>query len=127
MHIDHIALYVRDLEAAKDFFERYFGARAGNIYHNAATGFRSYFLCFDDGARLELMTRGEIVEDTRHPYRTGYIHLSFGAGSAAKVDSLAERLRADGFRIVDGPRTTGDGYYEVCIEGIEGNLIEITV
>ncbi len=29
--------------------------------------------------------------------------------------------------LVSGPRTTGDGYYESCIVGIEGNQIEITV
>ena len=51
MRIEHIALYVDDLEAAKSFFERYFEARAGELYHNTITGFRSYFLSFSDGAR----------------------------------------------------------------------------
>lgn len=59
--------------------------------------------------------------------RTGYIHLAFSAGSKEKVDSLTARLKADGYEILSGPRTTGDGYYESCVFGIEENLIEIGV
>ena len=54
MKIEHIALYVNDLEAAKDFFVRYFDAVPNGGYHNPRTDFRSYFLIFADGARLEL-------------------------------------------------------------------------
>lgn len=42
------------------------------------------------------------------------------------MNALTERLRNDGYLVVSGPRTTGDGYYESCIVGIEGNQIEIT-
>ena len=59
--------------------------------------------------------------------RTGYAHIAFSVGSREKVDALTERLRSDGFKVVSGPRTTGDGYYESCIVVIEGNQIEITV
>jgi lactoylglutathione lyase len=59
--------------------------------------------------------------------RTGYAHIAFSVGSKEKVDELTERLKADGFEVVSGPRTTGDGYYESCVVAIEGNLIEITV
>lgn len=127
MHIEHIALYVRDLEAARTFFETYFDARAGKLYHNTITDFRSYFLSFDTGARLEIMTRPRMVDDPKATARTGYIHLAFSAGSAERVDELTARLAADGYEVVSGPRTTGDGYYESCIVGLEGNQIEITV
>ena len=126
MKLDHIALYVKDLEAARLFFTRYFGARANPMYHNPRTGLRTYFLTFSGGARLEIMTRPDLQDDDKHPRRTGFIHISFSVGGEEQVDRLTEQLRADGYRVVDGPRTTGDGYYESCIEGPEGNLIEIT-
>ena len=126
MKIDHIALYVNDLEAARTFFARYFGATSGALYHNPRTGLRSYFLSFDDGARLELMSRPDTEDAPKSLFRTGYAHLALSAGGKEEVDRLTEQLRTDGFRIISGPRTTGDGYYESCIIGPEGNLIEIT-
>lgn len=127
MRIEHVALYVRDLEAARTFFETYFAARAGKLYHNPVTDFRSYFLSFTDGARLEIMTRPQLADKPDSPLCAGYIHLALSVGSAERVDELTARLAADGYEAVSGPRTTGDGYYESCIVGIEGNLIEITI
>lgn len=127
MRIEHIALYVNDLEAAKSFFERYFEARAGELYHNTTTGFRSYFLSFSDGARLEIMNKPEMSDIEKPLARTGYIHLAFSVGSRDAVDALTAQLAADGFEAVSGPRTTGDGYYESCVIALEGNQIEITV
>ena len=127
MKIEHIALYVNDLEAARDFFCRYFNAVSNEGYHNKTTDFRSYFLTFSDGARLEIMTRPNMDDLPKSPNRTGFVHLAFSAGSKEAVDELTDRLRADGYRILSGPRTTGDGYYESCVEGFEGNIIEITV
>ena len=49
MKLEHIAMYVKDLEAAKEFFIKYFGAKPNEGYHNEKTDFRSYFLCFDGG------------------------------------------------------------------------------
>ena len=126
MRIEHAALYVRDLEGARAFFERYFGAVSGPMYHNSRTDFRSYFLSFDGGARLELMTRPGMDDPEKTAARTGYIHVAFSAGGRAAVDRLTERLKEDGYPVLSGPRTTGDGYYESCILGIEGNQIEIT-
>ena len=126
MHIEHIAMYVKDLEKSKDFFVRYFSAAANERYHNKATGFRSYFLSFDGGARLEIMTRPHLTAEESPAYRTGYNHIAFSLGSRAAVEALTERLRADGHMVVSGPRVTGDGYYESCIIGIDGNQIEIT-
>ncbi|WP_232369888.1 MULTISPECIES: VOC family protein [Prevotella] len=84
-------------------------------------------LSFDDGARLEIMNKPQMTDGEKSRNRTGYIHLAFGTGGKEGVDTLTERLRADGFHVIDGPRTTGDGYYEACVEGFEGNLIEITI
>ena len=126
MHIEHIAMYVNDIESTKDFFVKYFNATANKGYHNQTTNFRSYFLSFDDGARLEIMNRPQMKDEEKTLNRTGYIHIAFSLGSKKQVDDLTERLRNDGFSVVSGPRTTGDGYYESCIIGIEGNQIEIT-
>lgn len=127
MKIEHIALYVHDLEAARDFFCRYFGAVSNEGYHNKTTDFRSYFLSFSDGARLEIMTRPNMEDLPKSAVRTGFVHLAFSTGSKEAVDELTARLRFDGYRVLSGPRTTGDGYYESCLEGFEGNIIEITV
>jgi len=126
MYIHHIAMYVNDLDGAKVFFVRYFNAQPNQGYHNKTTGFRSYFLSFDDGSKLEIMQR-PFMEDMNKPAeRTGYAHVAFSVGSREKVDALTKRIKEDGYTIISGPRTTGDGYYESCVIGIEGNLIEIT-
>lgn len=127
MKIEHLAMYVNNLEQTKAFFEKYFGAKANDGYHNVTTNFRSYFLSFDDGARLEIMNKPGMTDDDKGLQRTGYIHLAFSVGSKEKVDELTTRLKADGYEVISGPRVTGDGYYESCIVGIENNQIEITV
>ena len=127
MKIEHIALYVNDLEGAKNFFCTWFGAKSNEGYHNKTTDFRSYFLSFDDGARLEIMSRPNMDDPAKSPNRTGFVHLAFSAGSKENVDSLTRQLSAEGYRVLSGPRTTGDGYYESCIEVFERNIIEITV
>ena len=127
MKIEHIALYVNDLEGARDFFARYFGAKSNELYHNPKTGFRSYFLSFEDGARLEIMNKPDMPEAGYKLFRTGYIHLAFSVGSRERVDELTARLKADGFEVTSGPRVTGDGYYESCVRAFEDNLVEITV
>lgn len=126
MWIEHIAMYVNDIEKTKEFFVKYFNATSNEGYHNTNTDFRSYFLSFDDGTRLEIMNRPQMKDEEKTLNRTGYIHIAFSLGSKKQVDDLTERLRNDGFSVVSGPRTTGDGYYESCIIGIEGNQIEIT-
>ncbi len=127
MRIEHIAMYVNDLEGARDFFVRYFDAVPNEGYHNRTTGFRSFFLRFADGARLEIMNKPAMEDSEKTPSRTGYAHIAFSLGSKAAVDELTLRMRSDGYEVISGPRTTGDGYYESCVAGIEGNLIEITV
>lgn len=127
MKIEHIAMYVNDLEATKEFFIQYLEASANDGYHNANTDFRSYFLSFGDGARLEIMNKPGMTDGEKPLAGTGYIHIAFSVGSKEKVDELTERLKEDGYEVISGPRTTGDGYYESCIVGIEGNQIEITI
>ena len=127
MKIEHIAMYVNDLEAAKDFFVTYLDGIANELYHNKSTDFRSYFISFDDGARLEIMTKPEMSDPTKDADRTGYAHVAFSVGSAEKVDELTALLKVDGYEVLSGPCTTGDGYYESCVVAVEGNQIEITV
>lgn len=126
MRIEHIAMYVNDLEVVRDFFIRYFDGKANEGYHNKKTDFRSYFLSFEDGMRLEIMNRPGMQDHDKPLSRTGYAHIAFSLGSRKAVDELTARLKQDGYNVISGPRTTGDGYYESCIIGIEGNQIEIT-
>ena len=127
MRIEHVAMYVNDHDGSKRFFERYLGATANEGYHNKTTDFRSYFLTFDDGARLEIMNRPGMDDPEKTLNRTGLIHIAFSVGCKGKVDELTRLLESDGYEVISGPRTTGDGYYESCVVSIEGNQIEITV
>ena len=127
MKIEHLALYVWDLEGAKAFFETYFEARSNSLYHNPKTGFSSYFLSFADGARLDIMTKASVDQNQLPLERLGFIPLAFSLGSKERVDQLTQRLVADGYELLSGPRTTGDGYYESCLLGFEDNMIELTV
>lgn len=126
MKIEHIAMYVNDLEAARDFFIKYLGGISNDGYHNAKTGFRSYFISFEEGARLEIMNKPKLSDPEKELNRTGYAHIAFSLGNKDAVDSLTTRLKNDGYEIVSGPRTTGDGYYESLVVAIEDNQIEIT-
>lgn len=127
MKIEHIAMYVNDLEKTRDFFVKYFAGISNEGYHNETTDFRSYFISFDDGTRLEIMHKPNMADDKKDLNRTGYVHIAFSLGSKEAVDELTSRLKGDGYEIVSGPRTTGDGYYESCIVAIENNQIELTV
>lgn len=127
MKIEHVALYVHDLEGARTFFMKYLGAKSNDGYHNPRTDFRSYFLSFDGGARLELMNKPGMTDVPKALARTGYAHIAFSVGSKEKVDALTAELKAAGYEVIGVTRTTGDGYYESCILAIEQNQIEITV
>ena len=124
-NINHIALYTYDLEQMKKFYMNYFGATSNDGYHNPITGLRTYFLSFQDGTRLEIMTRPNLEMHTSTPFQTGYIHLAFSVGSPEKVNTVTATLEQDGYTVVSMPRTTGDGYYESCVLDPDGNQIEI--
>lgn len=125
MKIEHIAMYVRNLEGMKAFYETYFGASSNEKYHNPRTGLSTYFLSFEDGARLEIMHHQNTTEIEKNILHTGYIHLAFSAGSKENVDEMTKKLADAGFSVISGPRTTGDGYYESVVLDPEGNQIEI--
>ena len=127
MRIEHAALWTRDLERLRAFYERHFDARAGARYASATrSGFVSCFLSFPSGgARLELMALPELQDAPAAP-TVGYAHLALSVGSREAVDALAARLREAGVRISSGPRVTGDGYYEAVVEDPDGNALEIT-
>ncbi len=126
MKLDHLAMYVEDLEGAKEFFIRFFAAETNEEYYNPQTGLRTYFLSFSGGSRLEIMTRPGLFPGGQEQFFTGYTHLAFSAGSRDRVDQLTKELAENGYEVLSGPRLTGDGYYESCICGPEGNQIEIT-
>lgn len=127
MKIAHVAVYVRDLELSRRFYETYFGGIVlSSKYCNPRTGLQTYFLTFEDGARLELMSRPECTETDSSEFSFGLTHLAFSAGSRNAVDSLTTRLAADGFTVAGLPRTTGDGYYESVVLDPDGIRIEIT-
>ena len=133
--IAHVALWTRDadtLERLRGFYERYFGARAGDLYRSARQpGFTSYFLSFAGGAQLELMTlphaaaTADRQPDPEEP-RLGHAHVALSLGSTAAVDALTARLAAAGARVLSAARWTGDGYYESVIADPDGNVVELT-
>lgn len=127
MKIEHLAMYVRDLDGAKEFFEKYFNAKAGELYHNKTSNFRSYFLSFDDDTSLEIMTSPDIIDQKKDQKRTGFAHLAFSLGSKSKVNELTKRLENNSYQVISGPRVTGDGYYESAILAFEENIIELTI
>ena len=129
MKVEHVAIWSKDIERLKAFYERYFGATASEKYSNSNKSFSSYFLSFESGARLELMHMPAIPEslDSKETQFTGYIHIALSTGSKEKVDQLAAQLKTDGYKIMDAPRYTGDGYYESVVLDPDDNRIEITI
>jgi lactoylglutathione lyase len=129
MKIDHVAIWTADLERLKSFYQTYFHTSAGNKYANPLKRFESYFLFFPDGGRLELMAKPDVPLTKNDPEAqfSGFIHLAISVGSAEAVDELTARLRKDGYKILDGPRRTGDGYYESSVLDPDNNRLEITI
>jgi lactoylglutathione lyase len=127
MRIDHVAIWTYDLEGLHNFYMHYFDASSNSGYYNHSKEFHSYFLSFESGCRIELMEMPNIPKSKNDSIKqfTGLIHLAINMGSKEKVDSLVEQLRADGFKIVSEPRTTGEGYYESVILDPDGNRVEI--
>lgn len=127
--IEHLAIWAKDIDVLKAFYEKYFGAISNKLYHNPTKGFKSYFLSFGFGPRLEIMQKAGIQISTNNEFNESYglIHFAMAVGSKENVDSKTEELRSGGFKIIGEPRTTGDGYYESVILDPENNRIEITI
>ncbi len=127
MKIEHVAIWTNNLEGMKEFYVNFFQGVAGEKYINEKKQFESYFISFESGARLEIMRNKSLVEINKEKDFTGYAHLAFSVGSKEKVDELTSTLREKGYKVISGPRTTGDGYYESCIIDPDGNKVEITI
>ena len=129
MTLEHVAIWTANLERLKNYYEQYFHASSNEIYINPATGFSSYFLSFESGARLELMQKPGIPgnkNDTIDAQHEGIIHLAFGVNTMQEVDEKLSLLRNQGFPILRGPRKTGDGYYEFETLDPDNNRLEVT-
>ena len=128
MKIEHVAIWTLDIDKMAKFYEKYFNAMIGKKYINEKKGFESVFLSFDEGSRIELMKNKSLQSVTNNNVSSviGYAHLAISVGSRMNVDSITSDLRSEGFKIIDGPRQTGDGYYESAIFDVDGNKIEIT-
>ena len=129
MKIEHLAIWVTDLELMRSFYEKYFNGKSGEKYNNPKKNFSSYFIEFTEGCRLELMHRPDIpknLNDIIMEY-SGIIHFAISVHSKYNVDSLTEQLKNDGYTVIGEPRTTGDGYYESVVLDPENNRIEITI
>lgn len=128
MHIEHIAIWTNRLEEMRTFYMTFFGATSNEGYHNPVKKFRSYFLSFEQGARLELMQKEGIPDNQNDPVQQyiGLIHFAIVVSSRQEVDQLSQTLQQAGYPIIDGPRQTGDGYYESVVLDPDGNRIEIT-
>ena len=129
MILEHVAIWTDNLEELKRYYIKYFGATANEKYTNEESQFQSYFLTFKSGARLELMTMPGIPDNSNDrvfAQHKGIIHLAFGVNTMQEVNEKAQQLHANGFKILSGPRKTGDGYYEFETLDPDNNRIEVT-
>lgn len=127
MRIEHLAIWTDDLERLKDFYIKYFNAKSNKKYYNEETNFKSFFLSFNEGSRLEIMQKPELECDNCERTLKGLAHFAIAVGSKAKVLSLTEQLKSDGYKILSEPKMTGDGYFESLVSDPDGNKIEITI
>jgi lactoylglutathione lyase len=125
IQIEHVAIWVRDLEGMCHFYVAMLGAKSGTPYQNPRNGFRSIFVSFGDGARVELMSQSGQGQGRAEPSCFGYAHLALSLGTRAAVDVTIARLESQGVVILSPPRVTGDGYYEAVLADPEGNRIEL--
>lgn len=130
MKVEHVAMWTTNIEKLKKFYTKYFNGKSGDKYINEKKHFESYFIEFDNGARLEIMSNEKIksrageIDETQE--FIGLAHIAFSVGSKKKVDELTNLLKNEEYKVVSEPRHTGDGYYESCILDPDGNRVEIT-
>ena len=129
MTLEHVAIWTDKLEELRAYYIKYFDGISNEKYTNQKNQFHSYFLSFRSGARLEIMSMPGIPDnqnDTITSQHKGIIHLAFGVETIGEVDEKARQLQADGFKILKGPRKTGDGYYEFETLDPDNNRLEVT-
>ena len=129
MNIDHVAIWTTQLETLKDYYIKHFNGSSNRKYTNNERHFESYFISFDSGTRLELMQMPGIpqnLNDSVEKQYLGIIHLSFGMGNMDLINEKCIELKRDGFRILKGPRKTGDGYWEFETLDPDNNRIEVS-
>lgn len=124
--VHHIAIWTNDLERLKNFYLQYFGGRCGEMYASKSRPFNSYMISFGSDTGVELMHSPELKDSLQSGHRVGLAHIALSVGSKDRVNELTNILRKV-TRVVSEPRTTGDGYYESCVEDPDGNLVEITI
>jgi len=129
MILEHVAIWADNLELLKDYYVKYFDGISNDKYRNEQKQFSSYFISFKSGARLEIMSRPDIpanINDSVNAQYMGIIHLAFGVDTQQEVDEKMQQLLKDGYKILSGPRKTGDGYYEFETLDPENNRLEVT-
>ena len=129
MTLEHVAIWTDKPEQLKDFYTKYFDGISNDKYTNEKKQFHSYFISFKSGARLEIMAMPGIpanLNDTVVKQHKGIIHLAFGVDTKQEVEEKATQLKEDGFKILSGPRKTGDGYYEFETLDPDNNRLEVT-
>jgi len=127
--LEHVAICTNRLELLKEYYIKYFGGKSNNRYTNDKNHFSSYFISFEGGARLEIMSMPTIpdnLNDRVTPHQQDIIHLAFGVDTIEEVDAKAKELQVDGYPILSGPRQTGDGYYEFETLDTDNNRLEVT-
>lgn len=129
MKINHIAIWVKNIDLMKEFYVKYFNAKANSKYENKEKNFQSYFLNFEGDTRIELMSEIQInrYEQDVIYKKSGLVHFAISIGSKEKVIELTNKLKDDGYEVLSEPRITGDGYFESSILDPECNIVEITI
>ena len=125
MNIEHVAIYVNNLEVEKDFFVKYFGAKISDEFGYFPNGFACCFLAFNNGLLLEIWHVNGMFDPKKAKYRSGYHHIALNVGDKNAVNNLTQQMEDDGVYIVAAPRLTGDGYYASIVTDPEGNEIEL--
>jgi lactoylglutathione lyase len=128
MKLEHIAIWTDNIELLRNYYVSFFDGQSNEMYINPKTQFQSYFISFESGARLEIMSMPNIPEntnDTINAQHKGIIHIAFSVDSIQEVDAKAALLQANGFELLNGPRVTGDGYYEFVTLDPDKNRLEV--
>jgi len=128
MKLEHIAIWTDNIELLRNYYVSFFEGQSNEMYINPKTQFQSYFISFESGARLEIMSMPNIPDnanDTINAQHKGIIHIAFSVATKQEVDAKAALLQANGFELLNGPRVTGDGYYEFVTLDPDMNRLEV--